>query len=484
MTRSLLVAAAILVMTTVALSQTEGPAFLHSGKAVSTTFATDYQAIGINPANLGWSRKYEGKKMAFGLLEVGSSLYSDALTKDELKDNFLGGADITFNYAEKQAAAKAFSGKDFTTNIDVRSLGFSISTPKAGGFAFQIADRLQWWSNFNQQTSDILFMGRNAAYFDLLVLSTGDTVANDASLTNEQRALGVRGLSSNASNISAIMNGSAITHQWVREYSVAWGYLLGTSGAWNFYGGLSARYLQGLGMMEIRSEGGTLTAFSALSPGYDIDYGTAALANPSALNGSGFQSVGSGFSGDVGFSAEILGKAKFGLSYTNIGSITWDGNVYEAYDDKLFGLDSDGFDSYNFFEEADQIASDEGILKWKGLKEKVVQMPSQLRTGASFKIKEKTEIGIDVVVPTNDAPGNYESPMFAVGGEFAVLKFMSLNTGVATGGMYKTLVPFGLNFHLPSGSWEAGVATRDITTMFTQEPGMVSYCFGFLRFRI
>jgi Family of unknown function (DUF5723) len=466
------------------IAQTEYAAFLHSGKAVATTFATDYQCIGINPANLGWSGKYEKKKFTFGLGEVTSSFYSDALSKDEMTEHFLKDSDIKFSYAEKAVAADAFSGTDFTVNIDVRSVGFAMTTAKAGGFAFHRADRVQWWSNFTSEASDILFMGRNAGYFDLLRLSTGDTVSNDVNLTEAQRAQGVEGISSNPQLTSAIMGNSAITHQWTREYALAWGYLMGTSGAWNFYGGATARYLQGVGMVEIRSEGGKLTAFTALSPGYEIDYGTAAALNPSTVTGDGFKSVGSGFAADAGFSAEILGKAKIGISYTNIGSITWDGNVYEAKDGYLTDMTNDGFDSYNIFDEAELITAEGGLFEWAGLKEKKVQMPSQLRTGASIKIKTKTELGVDVVIPTNDAPGNYEELMYAVGGEVAPMPWFSVNTGVSIGGMYKTMVPFGLNFRAPTGSWEGGVATRDITGLLSQEPGFISYCFGFLRFRM
>jgi hypothetical protein len=461
----------------------KGRLFCISGKQYRP-FATDYQAIGINPANLGWSGKFEDKKVTFGIGELTSSLYSNALTKEELFDNFLRDNDVSFTYAQKQQAAASFAGADFTSNIDVRSFGLAFTTEKAGGFAFHTAERVQWWSKFGKETSEILFLGRNAPYFDHLVLSTGDTVSNNSSLSAEQRALGVRGLSSSARNITQIMDGSAITHQWVREYALAWGYNMGTSGAWTFYGGTTARYLQGVGMMDIRSEGGKLTAFSALSPGYDINYGDAALSNPSTVTGSGFKSVGSGFAADIGFSAEMIGKAKVGVSYTNIGSMRWDGNVYEAYDEKLYALESDGFISYNFLDEAELIASDVGILEWQGLTEKKVATPSQLRTGGSIKVKEKTELGFDIVIPTNDAPGNLESPMNGSGGEVAVLPWMSVNTGVATGGMYKTMVPFGLNVHPGSGSWEAGFATRDIISTFSQEPGLISYCVGFLRFRV
>lgn len=479
-----LLPALLTALPVVVTAQGEGAAFLHSGKGASLTFATDYQAIGINPANLGWSGKYEGKKAAFGFGEVTSSVYTRALTRTQINENFLRSPEASFTYEDKRNAANAFAGEQFTANIDMRTVGFALTTAKAGGFAFHVADRLQWWSTFNQDVSEILFMGFNAPYFNKLVLVTGDTIDNTAGLSQAQRDLVVRGLTSSPRRIKDILKDGAITHQWVREYAVAWGYLVGTSGLWNFYTGVSARYLQGLGVMEIRSDGNAITAYSALSPGYDINYGEAALSNPSTVGGSGFRTVGSGFSADLGFSAEVAGKYKVGIAYTNVGSITWNGNVYEAFDEDLVSLDSRGFDNYNFFDQAQKVYGDVGVFDWKGRADKRVAMPSQFRSGASMRIKEKTEVGFDVIVPTNKAPGNLEGVVFGVGGEVAPTPWFSVNTGVSAGGMYKVLVPFGLNFRLPSGSWEAGIATRDMPSLFVQDPGMLSYCFGFLRFRV
>ena len=66
------------------LAQTEFIAYPATGKGVASTFVTDYHALGINPANLGW-RSYEDKKFTMGSMETGFSLYSDALTKQTLR---------------------------------------------------------------------------------------------------------------------------------------------------------------------------------------------------------------------------------------------------------------------------------------------------------------------------------------------------------------------------------------------------------------
>jgi hypothetical protein len=63
--------------------------FNTTGRAAATTFVTDYQAIGINPANLGWTWRHTDKHVAVGVAEGSYSLYSDALTRDDMRDRVL-----------------------------------------------------------------------------------------------------------------------------------------------------------------------------------------------------------------------------------------------------------------------------------------------------------------------------------------------------------------------------------------------------------
>ena len=65
-----------LIAATPMMAQTEMSVFSSTGRADATTFVTDYQAIGINPANLGWAGRYPKKKVFIGLAESSFSAYS------------------------------------------------------------------------------------------------------------------------------------------------------------------------------------------------------------------------------------------------------------------------------------------------------------------------------------------------------------------------------------------------------------------------
>lgn len=47
---------------------------------VATTFVTDYQALGINPASLGYKRSFKAPKYTLGLLEINTTFYAEALS--------------------------------------------------------------------------------------------------------------------------------------------------------------------------------------------------------------------------------------------------------------------------------------------------------------------------------------------------------------------------------------------------------------------
>ena len=143
---------ALLVVTSISYAQSEYIAYPSAGKGVSSTFVTDYHALGINPANLGW-QQYPEKKFTTGSTEFGLSMYSSALSKQDLRDNIWGvvksGSLDTLSSAQKIQAAQDFAGSDFAFNFDNNIFGFSFQTPKFGGIALSIRTRASWNSNFN-----------------------------------------------------------------------------------------------------------------------------------------------------------------------------------------------------------------------------------------------------------------------------------------------------------------------------------------------
>ena len=478
---------AFVLLFAAASAQTERAAFNQGGHAASLTFATDYQCVGINPANLGWKRKYPEKKTTFGVGEIGYSLTSSAFDRAGLKSDLVKGImdpPDDFTYDDKVEASKIFTDAPLAFNADGMAIGVAFQTDSAGGFAFTMRDRVQWYSKFNKTVSEIMFQGFWAPYFDILMLADSSLIPNDANVTDAQRDSVIQGISSSGKKVSKVMDGSAYDFLWYREYAMSYGRKITSSPTMELFGGLGVKYLAGFGMIDVSSDGGDFTAQSSLSPGFNIDYGEDAKKNPSYVGGDDLKSVGKGFAVDIGLSAVIKGKYKIGLSYVDLGSITWDGNVYVAADSAVNTIEENGFDNYNFFDQADNFSTDKGIFEWTGVSDVKVKLPSTLRTGLGLIASEKLELGFEAVIPMNEEPGAYRKAVIALGADYRPAEWISLNTGLSTGGLYPARVPFGVNFITPGGTWEAGFAMRDILSLMGSGDPTLSGCFGLLRFRV
>jgi hypothetical protein len=484
----------ILTLVTLLLSYTgfcqqEGSVFTATGRAgVSTTFVTDYQALGINPSNLGTPGLFSGRKITMGYSEVGLSLFSSALTKSELKSTLSNFSGTNLSYQQKLEAAKNFASEPFAMNFDATYFGFSFQHEKIGGLAISIKEKLRWYSNFNTTISDIGFLGYTAAYFDSLTLTDGSKVANTPGNYQTYKDQIQSGIANVPKMISQLFDGSKISMLWYREYNVGYGRKVLGLGNLSLYAGVGAKYIQGFGVMDASVNNGKLDAFGAFTPLLNIDFGSASLNNPSTITQSGAlpKAIGSGWGFDLGTTLTFQEKTKVSVAITDIGAVTYTGNVYEILDTLVYDMKTDGFNSFNFFGEMSTIAGESGIFKWKGEKEIKANLPSMLRIGASQKLFSIFEIGADIIAPINDRAGNFENAIISVGGDVLLFEKLRISTGIVSGGNYgdKKNIPVGFTFIAPGGVWEGGVASRDVITWYTKENPNISLAFGFLRFRI
>lgn len=465
--------------------------FTSMGRGTSTTFVTDYHTTGINPANLGFKRKYESKHVTFGLFETGFTAYSGALEKKEFRNSLTDFGSEDFTYEQKMKAAAQFAGENMALNVEMNWLGVSYQNDKIGGFSFNIRETGRWFSTFNDNLSKILFLGyRNNDYFDQLLLNNGMTVANDPSMYADYESQGgiKKGIKSiGAQYYSQLFEGSRVSMLLYREYALNYGKELKITDNFSIAGGAGIKYLQGYGVMDIQVKDGKMTSFGAFSPAFGVDFGNASMTNPSADTSNGYRSVGSGLGMDLGFNIYYKEKIKLGFAFTNIGSITWKGNVYTAQDTVLYDMESEGFDGYNVFQQAGDIASDEGLFKWQGAEKLKTRLPTTFRIGISHQLEDKGEVGIDVIIPLNDQPGTIQKPYWAIGGDFRIFRFLRLSSGLAYGGNFdkRLNIPLGVTFVIgEQASWEIGFASRDAITYFRQEGPAISFAFGFLRFRV
>lgn len=457
-----------------AYSQSEISSFNFTGQGYSTATINDYQSLGINPANLGWTPN--DHSMNIGFFEFAGSIYSEALTKNQIR-NDLFNSGFALDEDGKEDAAKAFTNARNFANGSVTWFGFSYQDEKIGGFAVSVRDRLVWHSIMNESAADFLFLGYNDPYFDSTAFEDGEQV----------------GYSTDPQLASKVYKGTDFHMLMYREINFGYGRKVIKNEKIAWYLGVNIKYVMGQAMLRYyQKDNGELIGNSSLSPAFGIDYTSDGIyqGDVNELTGAGMKTVGTGFGFDIGTTLEIKQKLRIALAVNDIGSIKWNKNVYEAVDGGVWRIESPGIDNYNIFAEAQLINTDHGPppddTTLVGLAEKSLSLPTNFRGGISYTFNEFIEAGLDAYVPIGEkTPGNFEAPVFGIGVRANPANWVQLSVGIVTGGQFGTNMPFGVSFFPiknDATTWEIGFATRDMITVFKQTNPTVSYAFGFLRF--
>lgn len=484
---SRILAFAGLMVPVAVFAQIERSAFTTTGRGVSTTFVHDYQSIGINPANLAWTDKYE-RRLTLGLAEIGAQLYSEVLNRKELRQRF-SNIDDGLTTEEKRRFAADFANSDLSYDMDFQLIGVGVNFNDRGwgGAAFSVRDRLHYFSNLNAQASEILFLGWNSSYFDQLVLSDGTIIENSDNLSQDTLDQVVQGVSTADQLASQLFNGSTMKSLWYREYNFSYGREVFGADDWSIGAGVGIKYVQGIAIIDLDVTTTELQAIGAISPSFGVNFGEAASSNPSALqpNDNNIPSaVGSGFGWDIGLNFQFKNKLFIGAAINDIGSVNWNGNVYSALDTILFDIENDGFNSLNILTEVENLSGEQGIFKEEGIASQRIALPANFRFGASYRIRENLQFGFDFLMSLNDAPGSFVRPVYGVGGDYEPFRWLRLSAGFLGGGNYSARIPVGITFIAGKGTWEAGVASRDLIAYLWRDGSTLSASFGFLRFRM
>ncbi|MGI4759762.1 MAG: DUF5723 family protein [Janthinobacterium lividum] len=434
---------------------------------VVTTFATDYQALGINPANLG---RQGTSLVSFTIGEVGAGVGSQSLTNSQLKQLVFHSGEALTAAERTSLVANLNNANALNINADATAFGLALTLPPGlGGLAVSMHQRLSGHAAFNQNSADIIVNGQQAA----LVQQYYDVAGNP------------RG-GSPPPLLSAALDGTELQLALTNEFNIGYGVaIIDVPGAFKLTAGAGYRYIQGVGVADVRVSGGSLLAYSSLSPVFDVNYGS--LASSPTFNyksGSGLQPVGSGNGFDLGLAAEVGKVVRLGVAVTDLGAMTWTGNVVTANDQSLRFPQYGELTNYDVIQQLVKQfgASGETLFTYQTAQERRTNLPTKLRLGGGVRISEFLEAGLDVTVPLNQVAGNIPAPFIGAGLDYRPVRWVRLSTGVSGGAGYNLSLPLGLTFVTPV--WEAGFSTRSVLGYFSENNPYASVALGFLRFRI
>ncbi|MCU0433987.1 MAG: DUF5723 family protein [Bacteroidia bacterium] len=431
---------------------------------VSTALLQNWEVIGINPANLGWSTNY---KFSIGVLNFGFSAQSRALDVTTLRKAFTNPS-AQFTPQQKQEFANLFSTADgLNMQMHVNWLAASIAFPKFGGLAINLRDRAFAHVGLSNNAADILFNGVNSAPYQ------------DSTILNQ--------------NISSVFDGTNASLLHYRELNLAYGRRILKAGtedaegvpAIQLFAGVGVKYIWGLGNMDVDVQNGQLNGHASFVNSYNINYGNLQNFTPQSTDLL-FDAVGKGIGVDAGASAIINNKFRFGVSVTDLGSITWGSNVLLTSDTLMPALDSTstGLNSWELGSQSGNFFGQNGLLNVAPGPDYTTALPARLRFGASMRVGKRIDIGADYVIPLNNELFNLGKPYLAVGGEINVFGTAKLSLGVSGNSELGWSVPAGFTIGT-FGIFEVYVATGDVLTFFTKNDNPhLSVAVGVLRFNL
>ena len=477
-------------------AQTQGVAYTAVGKGVATTFLTDYHCLGINSSALGWGTGYKKKRFTVGMSEFSLGIYSDALTTDKLsnlyktiRNDVFGKNQTPIDFQQQANAAADYLDAGISIDASYNWLGFSFQSEKFGGIAFNVQEQYSWYSKLSKNTTDLVFRGKFADYFDQLTVVFGtDTtqIANNGNISQDTLDAVVSGTISVPLKLSELTKGSEIRFSWNRYYNLGYGRKLFGDSTFAVYAGIGGRFIQSTAMFNMQSDDNGLVFYSSVSPSFDIDYGAIANSNPSNYTKTGGipATVGNGYGLDFSISAKIANIFKVAVAVNNLGSVTYKRNVYRIKDSLVGEMRLDGLSNYNITNSIDQFLSDGGFVTLEGQETIKVNNAANIRFGGSVDFGKIATVGIDVVAPFNrENPGGINNMVYSVGGEIRPLKWLQISAGYYGGGIYNNNIPLGINFVLGKGTYEFGIASRDALSFFMKNSNSVSTAFGVARFR-
>lgn len=489
MKKLLLLSTLLIASTYTVFGQAEGAVVSATARGgVATTMTTDYQCIGINPANLGLRMKYETKNVTFGFLETNASLFAKGVTSKQMSDFIFKGNSLT--PTDKAQASDLFANNNISANINIMLCGIAIQSDKLGGIGFSINEVVRSNGNLAPNFTNYAFSGGlSTQYFDTLVISNGNRVPNDPNnyyLYNSPILSVDSSISTNGVSMRQVMDGSTIKAQYYRTFNFSYGREVFRNEVFNISVGGGLKYVQGIYYMNVQSENGVLKGNVADNPTFSSL--SQALNVPTANTEGGIISPqGHGFGFDIGVTTEIYDKLKIGASLVNVGSIKYTTNTYSLTDTVVHKVDYD--------------ASTGGAIKgtafWKKEESFKAKLPAMLRLGASLAMFEKRlEIGGDIIIPLNTEAGNINKAIFAVGGDLYLKRWIKVSSGASIGGNYANSIS-GYTTHvcIPAGitliagenaGWEVSISTKDVVSLIDIHGQSPLYSAGLcmLRFRI
>ena len=414
------------------------------GMGMARTFdatSRGLDAVGINPANLGFP---DQGTVTMSLVPFGLHFGSDVLTYGLYTSYFTGiqtDSGRTARYLDendKQNILSAFRDGVGVTRLDaeVRLFGLSVRLGDLGTVALTATEQVQAYVD----------MPRDYAQFLLEGNTPGSTL--DFSKTDLKAA-------------------------WVREYALSFGRQFKPFSIFrSFAAGIGVKLVHGYGYYELErfntslttAQNGVLTG----AVGFQSRVSGAELFRNSDNARFNFfpEPAGTGMGLDLGVAGALNDYLSFGLSVTDIGSISWNKDNQGSSVDTTLVIDDP-------VQVAQGNAVDNSLNgKQRAIGEFSTSLPTTLRLGLAMEVHKllvhmpgELLLGFDYNQGLVRTAGSVTAARFSLGMEYRLVHWFPIRTGVSFGGTDHFNYAFGFGFNL--GVFDLDLASENISLLLS-----------------
>lgn len=419
-----------------------------------STVQGNYQALGINPANLGRANSF---RTSAGFLQFGGNFHSEGLNLTQLLALSFSNQSFDSSLRNTLLSQNSDPSEQFgyEANFDMNWAAFSVASPRLGGIAVNVQDRLASTSEIPNPFFGVLLQGDKAPVFDSI---------------------------SNPNDLPGIGDGTYISYSHIRALRVGYGRkLIDIDEIMTLYAGATFQYLWGIGYYQADVVEGRFASIASFSEAYRVNYGTVNIQNPNDQRRL-LSSAGNGVAIDLGLSLDIGEKLNVGAAVIDMGGITWEKDIVEAEADFEALLDSVKDGLINSYEISQEVGNLNDIVAERPGESFRTSLNSHLRLNASYRVLPRMVLGADLVVPFRNADArtvDQDAGVLTTTLSWAIVpKVVNFGTGVVYSPSFGYRWPAGVVIGL--GQTAISITTADCLTFLTARDPLASLSIAFI----
>jgi hypothetical protein len=445
--------------------------------ATPFALASDYRALGWNPAGLTHAPLNADRTWIMGSLEGGFSIESSVFERSDLWDDLLNRETSSNNWTQmgSEAWLDALSDQRFSAQGELLVAG-TARRSKNGSWGVGYVARQSFVSEafLGRSTLDLLTAGGAATFFEQVILSSGDTISNSGDWTWEELAQVVGGLDENGDAwVGKVLGDTRLGFSWQKSHEIGISKQWGRMDGWQVHTGLGGKLLLGNGYFRLERREGVVDAFGAFSNGFEIPRLDSVSLSPTLAGLRSWGPVGQGWGLDLGVVLVHPEGHWFSGSITDIGWMEWRGERYRvdlplpdlaqlSAPNAMLDLMVRAMNPTTWFQEAEE-------------ETRRVKLPTALHLGAGTRLGEMVWLAGDMSLDRGKALGSQTVRMGA-SGVLQLTSWLRVDGGVRKLHESQMRIPVGFTAALGKKHFEVGARAGDLQALWRpSQPEVAGY---------